>query len=83
MGEERLREFLSALVIHRLCEKEINCSAETYQKLKERGKHVSVLDIIIAGITMSNRERLLRSDKDFRLIKSSSPVWDSQIILLK
>ena len=82
-GRERLREFLSALIIHTLGEKEINCSAEIYQKLKERGKHVNEPDIIIAGIAMSNSERLLTSDRDFRPIKSSSPVWDRQIILLK
>ncbi|MBX8644886.1 MAG: type II toxin-antitoxin system VapC family toxin [Thermoplasmata archaeon] len=82
-GNERLREFLSSLIIHTLGEKEINCSAEIYQKLKERGKHVNELDIIIAGIAISNSERLLTSDKDFRSIKSSSPVWDRQIILLK
>ncbi|MCL5252705.1 MAG: PIN domain-containing protein [Candidatus Thermoplasmatota archaeon] len=82
-GNQSLREFLSALIIHTLGEKEINCSAEIYQKLKERGKHVNELDIIIAGIAIGNSERLLTSDKDFRSIKSSSPVWDRQIILLK
>lgn len=86
-GEEeekaRLQEFLSSLVIHALGEKEINYSTEIYWKLKERGKLINELDIIIAGISLANNEMLLTNDKDFRSIKSSSHNWDSQIILLK
>jgi tRNA(fMet)-specific endonuclease VapC len=79
----RLHEFLSSLVIHALGEKEISYSTEIYWKLKELGKLINELDIIIAGISLSNGERLLTNDQDFRFIKSSSPNWDSQIILLK
>ena len=81
--KERLHEFLSAMVIHGFGEKEIDYSAEIYMKLKERGKLINELDIIIAGIALANKQRLLTLDRDFRFIKAASPLWNTQIILIK
>ena len=80
---ERLLEFLSSLVVHGFSEKEINYSTEIYSELKERGKLINELDIMIAGISLANNEKLLTRDNDFRFVKSVSHNWDDQIILIK
>jgi len=36
-----------------------------YRKFKSKGKSVSELDVLLAGITTTNNETLITRDKDF------------------
>jgi predicted nucleic acid-binding protein len=47
----------------------IEASVEIYRALKTKGRLIDELDIIIAGITVANNEKLVTSDKDFKEIR--------------
>ena len=48
---------------------EVEASAEIYRALKTKGKLIDEFDILIAGITVANNEKLVTNDKGFKEIK--------------
>ena len=47
----------------------IEISAEIYKALKTKGRLIDEFDVLIAGITIANNEKLVTNDKDFKEIK--------------
>ncbi len=43
----------------------MNKAVNLYSKLKEKGKKVNELDVLIAGVAAANNELLITRDKDF------------------
>ena len=49
----------------------VNEAVKAYKKLKEKGKMVNELDVLIAGIAAANNETLITKDKQFVNSKSA------------
>ncbi|HMK95068.1 MAG TPA: type II toxin-antitoxin system VapC family toxin [Candidatus Limnocylindrales bacterium] len=58
-------EWLSQFVIYEFEETALRETITAYKKLARKGKMVSELDVLIAGITVANDEVLVTRDKDF------------------
>ena len=49
----------------------VNETVKAYKKLKEKGKMVNELDVLIVGIAAANNETLITKDKDFLKFESA------------
>ena len=58
-------ELLSHFVVYDFEDDAINEVVKVYKNLKEKGKMVNELDVLIAGIAAANNEMLITKDKDF------------------
>ena len=58
-------EWLSQFVIYEFEEPALRETITAFKKLASKGKMVSELDVLIAGITAANDEVLVTRDKDF------------------
>lgn len=53
---------------------------EISNKLREKGKPVGAIDIIIAGMCLNRSAKLLAADKDFEVINDIFPEFKLQLI---
>ena len=58
-------ELLSHFVVYDFEDNAVNEAVKAYKKLKEKGKMVNELDVLIASIAAANNETLITKDKDF------------------
>ncbi len=58
-------ELLSHFVVYYFEDNAITEAVKAYRKLKEKGKIVNELDVLIAGIAAANNETLMTKDQDF------------------
>lgn len=65
-------ELLRRFVILDFTEDALNEAVKVYQMLSAKGKMISELDIMIAGITAANNEVLITKDKDFLNLESNT-----------
>jgi predicted nucleic acid-binding protein len=64
-------ELLSHFVVYDFEDNAVNEAVKAYKKLKERGKMVNELDVLIASIAAANNETLITKDKDFLKFESA------------
>jgi len=64
-NESLVAELLSHFIVYDFEDHAITEVVKAYKKLKEKGKMVNELDILIAGIAAANNETLVTKDKDF------------------
>ncbi len=67
--QHTLDKLIDNLNLYGLGNSEIEVSTEIYRALKIKGKLIDEFDILIAGITVANNEKLVTNDKDFKEIK--------------
>lgn len=64
-------ELLSRFVLYDFGDNAVNETVKAYKKLKENGKMVNELDVLIAAIAAANNETLITKDKDFLNFEST------------
>ena len=64
-------ELLSHFVVYDFEDNSVNEVVKAYKKLKEKGRMVNELDILIVGIAAANNETLITKDKDFLKFEST------------
>ena len=64
-------ELLSHFVVYNFEDDAMTEVVKTYKKLKEKGRMVNELDVLIAGIAAANNETLITKDKDFLKFESA------------
>jgi predicted nucleic acid-binding protein len=67
--QQTLGKLMDGLNLYGIGNGEIVTSAEIYRALRTKGKLINEFDILIAGITVANNEKLVTNDKDFKEIK--------------
>jgi predicted nucleic acid-binding protein len=63
-------QWLDQFVIYDLDDSALKEAVTIYKELASRGKMVSELDVLIAGISAANHETLVTKDRDFSSIQS-------------
>ena len=64
-------ELLSHFVVYNFEDDAMTEVVKAYKKLKEKGRMVNELDVLIAGIAAANNETLITKDKDFLKFESA------------
>ena len=64
-------ELLSQFITLDFEERAVTEAIKAYKKLKEKGKVVNELDLLIAGIVAANNETLITRDRDFLSFESA------------
>jgi predicted nucleic acid-binding protein len=64
-------ELLSHFVVYDFGDCTVTEVVKAYKKLKEKGRMVNELDVLIEGITSANNETLITKDKDFLNFESA------------
>lgn len=72
--ENMFETLISKLKVYHTTDDAAIKAAQIYKKLKNKGKPISENDIIIAGISLANKEKLITNDKDFERIGLDSIV---------
>jgi predicted nucleic acid-binding protein len=62
---------LSRFVILDFKEEAVDEAVKAYKSLREKGKLISELDFLVAGIAAANNETLITKDKDFLNLESN------------
>ena len=65
-----ISQWLDQFVIYNLDDSALKEAVTIYKELASRGKMVSELDVLIAGISAANHETLITKDRDFSSIQS-------------
>ena len=66
----KVKELLDKLTIYEFSEEAMQESVKIYKNLKERGKSIGEIDILVAGTSFANGELLYAGDRDFENIDS-------------
>lgn len=66
VNELQVRRLISEMEVLELGPEASESGASIFGHLKERGEMVNELDILVAGIVLANREKLVSRDKGFR-----------------
>ncbi len=69
LEQHTLDRLFDNLNLYGLGNDEVEISAEIYKALKTKGRLIDEFDVLIAGITIANNEKLVTNDKDFKEIK--------------
>jgi predicted nucleic acid-binding protein len=70
-NESLIAELLSHSIVYDFEDNAVTEVVKTYKKLKEKGKIVNELDVLIVGIAAANNETLITKDKDFLNFESA------------
>jgi predicted nucleic acid-binding protein len=65
-----ITEMLAKFLVHDLDDSAIAEAIKIYKKLKEKGRLINELDVLIVGIVAANDETLITKDKDFLNFKN-------------
>ena len=68
------QELLATMKIYHFDREAAAESSRIYRNLKEKGNKVNENDILIAGISLSNKELLITRDGDFKYIGETSRI---------
>jgi predicted nucleic acid-binding protein len=68
---EFVSELLERFIILDFGNEALDEAVNVYKNLKEKGKMINELDIMIAGIATANHETLITKDKDFLFLESN------------
>jgi len=69
-GNIKIKNIFDYITVYNFTENEAEKAAELYLYLKNAGKLINELDIIIAAIAKTNNEKILTKDKDFLNFKN-------------
>jgi predicted nucleic acid-binding protein len=64
--KEKQIYFLNQLVVYEFTSETTTYCADLYTKLRKIGKQINELDILILGICVENRVKLVTNDQDFK-----------------